>query len=816
MRIFTSSLLLLAAPVFAQQFSEIEPNDTPGTAQAVPLGQQCNSFLTAGEFDWYTFTTPGGYHGISTNGGATAVTDTCMTLWDATGTTVLGYCDDAQNFCASLWMNLAPGTYLVRIQGFSATSSGSYSLDISRPMSKPMTGYEAEPNNTLATAHVVADGDQIGASLSPPVPGVVVDSVAAPLIVYSGAVTTATATTITTAGLLAGAWNGVGYFVRFTSGIHAGASRRITTNTATSITTESWGTAAAPGDTFDVVTSSAIILTDVSTAGTTTVITASVPLVAGEYVVAGTVSCAVRVLSGPNAGLSRTISANTATTITTAAFPVANPPGTLYQVVVGGSTRAVVPTLPLLPGAMNDQAFWLRCTSGTNAGESRCILNNTGAYIGLVSAFTFAPAPGDTFEIDQYDVDTYRFDILSPLAEVVFSITDGEDNWVSGWSYVVLDAAGNRVNAATLGTNLADSSTLNPRVSSFRVWPTGTYYVRVMQRRTTFTLTSGAPTVAYGNYRFEVKIKDMATGSTTEAEAPGGPNANNTIATAEPLTPGQAHLGNITNSAGADPSDWWGPITVTSQTLVTFQVSAGSPPSLTDATVNLRVVVDLVAGTTTATAVTGGNILEAGSLNPRGSFNLLLPGTIYYLEVVSPGTGVGQDGNYSLEVSVLDVPTYAAGNWGTATANASGCGTPGVPTINRVQGSAAGATYGELPIVGQTLVTRVTNLNGPGNIGLMVLGTDPAVGPVYNPSGLDLTFLGAPGCTLNVSPMVLDTLLGDITGTADHFIAAPGNLALAGAVIFLQPCKVDFWTPVNALGIQPGNWARVIFGTRTF
>jgi hypothetical protein len=34
--------------------------------------------------------------------------------------------------------------------------------------------------------------------------------------------------------------------------------------------------------------------------------------------------------------------------------------------------------------------------------------------------------------------------------------------------------------------------------------------------------------------------------------------------------------------------------------------------------------------------------------------------------------------------------------------------------------------------------------------------------------------------------------------------------------MFMQPCKWDFATPVNALGIQPGNWARVIVGSRTF
>ena len=86
----------------------------------------------------------------------------------------------------------------------------------------------------------------------------------------------------------------------------------------------------------------------------------------------------------------------------------------------------------------------------------------------------------------------------------------------------------------------------------------------------------------------------------------------------------------------------------------------------------------------------------------------------------------------------------------------------------------------------------------------------------YNPAPVDLTFLGAPGCTLNVYPLVIDLLIGDVTGTADYVIPCPGNLALAGTTLFLQPCKWDFATPVNPLGIQPGNWMRIVFGTRAF
>jgi hypothetical protein len=829
MRLIPASTLLLAAPLLAQQFPEIEPNGTPATAQVIAPGTQCNAGLVAAEEDWFTFTTPGGYHLITTAGGESASTDTTMALYDAAGTTPLAYNDDAVSLVSALNLELPAGTYTLRIKGFSTSTAGNYTLDVSQPIAKPYTGNEVEPNDTIATANAVADGTQLLSSLTPPLLAVSSDTVAAPVIVASNSVTSSTTTVITTAGLVAGAWNGVGYFVRFTSGVHTGVSRRITANTATTITTESWPSAPAATDTFDVVTSSVTVLTDVAAAGsTTTVLNATAALVASAFTTPSTSSHAVRFLTGANAGLSRTITANTATTITTAAWLAAPAAGDSFIVVSGGATQQVATTTALVPGQYSNQRSWLRCTSGVNTGQTRCILNNAANLISLVSAFSNAPAPGDSFVVDQYDSDTYRIDVTAPKAEVVFSVTEGTAPWVSGWSYEVLDSAGVRINATFFGTALADSPTAAPenRVSSFRVWPTGTYYVRIFQRRT--ALTGDDNLVPYGNYRFEAKIKDMnVLGTVAETEPVGGPQSNNTIATAIAISPGQMGVGNITNSAGADPSDLWGPINIPAQTLITFQVSQGATATpLADASILLRQVLDPVAGTLSAgTSVTTGNILETGNLNPRGAFNFLLPGTTYYLEVLSPGTGAAQAGDYVLEISLPDVPTYVAGNWAQVASNATGCGTTGVPTISRVMGGASN-TFGEQPVVGQTFVTRTTNLNGVGNLGLMLLGTSGALGPsgapagslpsVYNPQPLDISFLGATGCVINVNPLVIDVLFGDPSGTVDYVLPCPGNLALAGFTLFMQPCKWDFATPINALGIQPGNWARVIFGTRTF
>jgi len=657
MRFFATSSLLLATPLLAQQFPEVEPNDTPAAAQFVALGSQINCNLTAGELDWFQFTTPGGYMRIACISGS----DLQLELSDATGTIVQAFNDDGQGLAPSMWMNIAAGTYCLRVDGFSATTTGAYTLELGAPGSKPLNGNEIEPNDTVATATAAGDGAQLGGSLRPAVS----------------------------------------------------------------------------------------VLADVALAGsTTTVVNATAALTASLYA---------------------------------------------------------------------DGRCWLRCTSGANAGQRRRIASNTTTSITLATGFTAAPAAGDTYEVLEYDSDYYRIDVVAPRALVVFSITEGDDTWVRGWSYEVRDAAGGLV-PTTLGTNVADSSVYQARVSSFRVFPTGTYFVRVFERRTEAT---GAPAVApaNGNYRFEVKIRDMNVGGVVVE----GAEPNNTVATATPIAPGQQGVGNISISTGADASDLWGPITVSQQSLICFQTDGGAAPALVDSTIQLFQLTDPIAGTLSApTLVTAGNTLNTtvGASHGRGSFNFLLPNTVYYLGVLSPGTNAAtQSGNYVLEISLTDAPTYSAGNVATATANAAGCGTAGVPTIGRVIAT-------ELPILGQTYVTRTTNLNGPGNLGLMVLGLSGAQGPsgapagspqsVYNPQPLDLTLLGAPGCTLNVNPLQIDVMLADpVSLAADYLLPIPSAPGLQGFTLFMQPAKLDFLTG-NPLGVQPGNWMRIIIGTRAF
>src|SRR5262249_28714092 len=124
--VLPSSLLLSSLLCAQAHVPELEPNDTPATAQVVALGVQIEGSLAAGEQDWFRFSTAGGNVPLYLSGaGATAV-DAQMALFDGFGATMLAFDDDARGVLPALNLDLAAGTYLLRISGFSATSSGAW------------------------------------------------------------------------------------------------------------------------------------------------------------------------------------------------------------------------------------------------------------------------------------------------------------------------------------------------------------------------------------------------------------------------------------------------------------------------------------------------------------------------------------------------------------------------------------------------------------------------------------------------------------------------------------------------------------------
>lgn len=162
------SLLLAAPALLAQRFPEVEPNGSSATAQPVVMGTQVDCTLVAGEQDWFSFTTAGGQvRMFATPTPGTATLDTQLELWDGAGTAVIAFNDDCRSGLASdITINLAAGTYLVKIDGFSATTAGSYAFELGELAAKPFTASEVEPNDTVATPQVVALPAQIDGNLS--------------------------------------------------------------------------------------------------------------------------------------------------------------------------------------------------------------------------------------------------------------------------------------------------------------------------------------------------------------------------------------------------------------------------------------------------------------------------------------------------------------------------------------------------------------------------------------------------------------------------------------------------------------------------
>ena len=146
-------------------------------------------------------------------------------------------------FSSSVFLNLAAGSYTLKVEGYSATTTGLYSVDIAKFPLKTYTATEAEPNNTYTSANVItipAGGAQVHASIAPAV-------VQASDVCLTGSTTTSI---LSTNPMTASAYIGGLFYVRFTSGVNTGVYRQITANTATALTVTAFATAPAAGDAY--------------------------------------------------------------------------------------------------------------------------------------------------------------------------------------------------------------------------------------------------------------------------------------------------------------------------------------------------------------------------------------------------------------------------------------------------------------------------------------------------------------------------------------------------------------------------------------
>lgn len=384
------------------------------------------------------------------------------------------------------------------------------------------------------------------------------------------------------------------------------------------------------------------------------------------------------------------------------------------------------------------------------------------------------------------DVDVYRVVLTAPRSGVWFQITEGDAPWVSGHRYELLDAAGAPLApTAELGTNAGDSNSFTYRTSQIRCWPAGTYHI-VVRNRSVASTFNPVPT---GNYRLEFVVLPMLTGGQV-SEAPAL-DLNGQLATA--IAPGQEGIGSL--SVGAEV-DLWGPIVVAQPSVLQFQTAAGAAPAVLDTTIGLRQF-DPITGTLgPSTDVLIGNLLDPTS-HARGTFSFPLAPSTWYLEVRSPGFAATQIGNYLLQISAAESVPYVGASYAVFAANAT-CDQPPLPTLVRQFAN-------EVPTVGQTFSRQLTGLL-PFGFGLLIQGT-AATAP------FDLAALGAPGCTVNIQALVVSLHLGDAAGTAELSLNVPAVPSLRGAVLWEQAAEFDGG---NGLGVQFGNYARILVGDRSY
>ena len=205
----------------------------------------------------------------------------------------------------------------------------------------------------------------------------------------------------------------VGAQVKAVSGTAAniGTVRTVTSNTATTLTTAAWpGTVTTP-DVLEMgvlsVGGYALSITTNAIGSTTTVVTGN------TWTVGAYVGFQVRALTGTaaNIGIVRTVTSNTATTLTTTAFPSATASSDTFElsIAIPYSAGVAATSIGLTTTVITTNTTWpinyyaglqIKCTSGTaaNLGAIRTISSNTVNTL-TVSAFPSATAVSDTFEI---------------------------------------------------------------------------------------------------------------------------------------------------------------------------------------------------------------------------------------------------------------------------------------------------------------------------------------------------------------------------------------------------------------------------------
>ena len=134
----------LVLGVAAQGAQEMEPNGWSGNASTHVVGQQSYGWLTPGDEDWFrvVLTAPGDVRAWTGPGRVGQAGNTRLALFDHTATLVLEVDDGSVATHGQYSLleagPLVPGTFYLRVRGFDAATTGSYTLAFPPAMTAPV------------------------------------------------------------------------------------------------------------------------------------------------------------------------------------------------------------------------------------------------------------------------------------------------------------------------------------------------------------------------------------------------------------------------------------------------------------------------------------------------------------------------------------------------------------------------------------------------------------------------------------------------------------------------------------------------------
>ncbi len=364
------------------------------------------------------------------------------------------------------------------------------------------------------------------------------------------------------------------------------------------------------------------------------------------------------------------------------------------------------------------------------------------------------------------DRDWWQFDI--PADRTLTAWTGpGATGAIDDTVLVLLDAQGAIVAANDDDPLRAPFSALTTTI------PPGRYYLSVQ----------GFADVRTGSYSLDVTCGPPGGGASLPVSEGAEPNSSNGTATALPC--GRQGQGDL---QVANDSDWWA-FSLSATTAIDAETGAFSASPCRDTYLYL---LDATGRQIAADDDGGAGLYSRIQIQ-------LAPGT-YYLNVESYQNRY--PGGYTLDLR-CGGGSGGGGGGSPATfqAQPGGCaGTAGLPVLS--------ARPGERPLLGSTFALDTAPVpTGARVFGLLGASATMTSGGVALP--VDLTVLGAPGCTLDVDPVQTFsvTARGNV---ATFFLPIPSDPTLLGGRLHAQSLVVD--GAANQVGLVTSNRGTLVLG----